>query len=412
MVKKIYDIVPGEKKSSEPEQEHSYVPRGRKKAFSFWPVILVSFAVIVGILYFVFPGKAEVAIYPKTEEVSVDGNITVDSSEAVVDSSNNIVPGIIFKGDGKKVYTETYQATGTGDNVAKAAGTIRVYNKIKPSKALSLVAGTRFLSASGELIYRANGSFTIPAAKDDNTPGSVDVKVTAAEAGTKYNIKSDTFSVPGLSGSEYYLSISAETISGSPISGGQDSQVRLVSKDDISSAKDKFQNKYSDAAKQALIATIPQGYEYSSDDIVPDFNDLTVSAKQGDQADTFTVSSSISTQVLVFRKDDVNKIGEALFKNGTSELKTIVPGSISYTVDSKTALKDGKIQMSVTFKAKTYSMPDDALLMSSLKGKDRNYSISVLENDPGVEKVEIKLSPIWQFKIPNDSSRISISTKF
>jgi hypothetical protein len=101
-----------------------------------------------------------------------------------------------------------------------------------------------------------------------------------------------------------------------------------------------------------------------------------------------------------------------LLKSGTSELKTIVPGSISYTVNSKTALKDGKIQMAVTFKAKTYSTPDNALLMSSLKGKDKSYSISVLENDPDIQKVEIKLSPIWQLKIPNDSNKINIITKF
>ncbi len=412
MVKKIYDIIPGEKKSSGQEQEYSCMPRKEKKRFSFWQAALIAIVVIAGVLYFVFPGKADVTVYPKTEDISVDGNITVDSSAAVVDSANNIVPGIIFTGDNKKIYTETYQSTGTGDNVSKSTGTIRVYNKIKPAKALSLVTGTRFLSASGELIYRADSAFTIPAAKDDSTPGSVDVKVTAAEAGTKYNIKSDTFSVPGLSGSEYYLNISAETISGSPISGGQDSQVKIASKDDISSAKDKFQNKYSDVAKQALIATIPQGYEYLADDIVPDFNNLSVSAKQGDQVETFTVSSTISTQVLVFRKDDMNKLGEALLKTGTSEMKTIVANSISYVINSKTALKNGKIQMAVTFKAKTYSLPDNTLLMSSLKGKDKSYSISVLENDPDVEKVEIELSPFWQLKIPNDSSKINISTKF
>lgn len=410
MVKKIYDIVPGEKQNSSSEDESCYSPRKKKSKFSLLPLILIVFIVIIAALYFVFPGKADVVIYPKTEDISVTSNITIDSSTAVIDYTNSIVPGIIFPGDDKKVYTDSYQSTGTGDNVAKATGKIRVYSKL--TEPISLIKGTRFLSSAAGLTYRADSGFTVPAAKSDGTPGTVDISVTADASGTQYNIKSETFSVPGLSGKPEYYSLSAQTISGSPISGGQDSQVKIASKDDISSAKDKFQNKYSDVAKQALIATIPQGYEYSADDIVPSFDNIVVSANQGDQVDTFTVSSTISTQVLVYRKDDVNKLGETLLKGGISELKTIVPDSISYTINSKTALKGGKMQMAVTFNAKTYSMPDNNLLMSSLEGKDKNYSISVLENDPDVQKVEIKLSPIWQLQIPNDSKKINILTKF
>ncbi len=248
--------------------------------------------------------------------------------------------------------------------------------------------------------------------KSDGANGSVDVKVTAAEAGQQYNIQSATFSVPGLNGSEYYANIWAETISGSALSGGEESQVKLVSKDDLTSAKDGFQTKYSDEAKQALIAKIPGGYEYSADDIVPQIKNITVSAKQGDQVDSFTVSSQIATQIIVYRKDDMDKLGEGLLKKGLSDLKTIVPGSLSYEIKDRSITKDGKIKMTISFKGKIYSLPDNDFLMNSLKGKDTGYSISILQNAPEIGKVRIKLSPFWQFKIPNDSNKIKITTDF
>ncbi len=412
MSKKIYDIMPGDSKENHVEVTCSTPKEKAKRGFPF-PLVIAALATIVIVgLYFIFPGKAEVTIQPKTEDVTADADVTVDSTAAVIDYGNNTVPGIIFTGDNNKTYSEIYQSTGTGDNAKKATGTIRVFNKIKPSKALSLVKGTRFLSVPGGLIYRSDAAFTIPAAKSDGTNGYVDVKVTAAEAGQQYNIQSATFSVPGLNGSEYYANIWAETVSNGAISGGEESQVKLVSKDDLTSAKDRFQNKYSDEAKQALIAAIPQGYEYSAEDIVPQMNNLTVSAKQGDQVDTFTISAQVATQIIVFRKDDLDKLGEGLLKKDLSELKTIVPKSLSYEVRDRSVTKDGKIKITISFKGKIYSMPDNDFLMNSLKGKDKSYSISVLENVPEISKVTIKLSPFWQFKIPNDSTRIKVTADF
>jgi hypothetical protein len=57
-------------------------------------------------------------------------------------------------------------------------------------------------------------------------------------------------------------------------------------------------------------------------------------------------------------------------------------------------------------------MPDNALLLDSLKGKDINYSTTLLSNIPEIEKVEIKLSPWFKLKIPNNEKGINIQLKF
>jgi hypothetical protein len=95
-----------------------------------------------------------------------------------------------------------------------------------------------------------------------------------------------------------------------------------------------------------------------------------------------------------------------------SELKTMVPGSVIYEVKEKKLNKDGTITLRVVFTGKTYSLPENALLLDSLKGKDAQSSISLLQNMPEIQKVEIKVSPWFKLKIPDSENSINIQLKF
>jgi hypothetical protein len=412
MAKKIYDIIPPEHQAEKHEEMarecSAREPIQRKRMnFPFIP-FLVAIVLILTAVFFFFPAKADVSITPVTEEVIAEATFTINTTEAVIDYENNIVPGIVFSD--KRDGSETYNATGTDEKAKKATGTIKVFNKMSPAKALSLVKNTRFMSSTGELVYRSDTAFTIPAATSDSVPGSVEIKVTAAEAGEKYNISTTVFSVPGLSGSEYYSNIWAESVTA--MSGGEESQVKIVTANDINLAKDSFEEKYDEESKQALIATIPQGYSYFSEDISPALSNLSVSAKSGDELDTFSASGHIETEATVFRNEDANTLGESLLSKDISELKTMVPDSVTYEVKEKKLNKDGTITLNVVFKGKIYSLPDNALLLDSLKGKDIASSSSLLENMPEIEKIEIKLSPWFKFKIPNNEEGINIELKF
>jgi hypothetical protein len=411
MTKKIYDIIPPEHQ----EEKHEELAKEcsarepiqrKKKGFPFIPVLMIVVLSLVAVFFF-FPTKADVLITPQTEEVTIDAIFTVNSSEAIIDYENSVVPGIIFTDmrDG----SENYDATGTDDKAKKATGTIKVFNKISPSKALSLVKGTRFMSSTGELVYKSDTAFTIPKGTAEN-PGSIEIKVTAAEAGAKYNIQETVFSVPGLNGSEYYSNVWAESVT--PMTGGEESQVKVVTTNDINLAKDAFEEKYDEESKQALIANVPQGYSYFSEDIFPQLTNLSVSASAGDELDVFNVSGHIETKVTVYRNEDASKLGELLLSKDISELKTMVPGSVTFEVKEKKLNKDGTLKLTGTFKGKIYSMPDNALLYDGLKGKNPKDSANLLSNIPEIEKVEVKLSPWFKFNIPNDEKGINIQLKF
>lgn len=412
MAKKIYDIVPPEhqvEKHEEMAKECSArepVKRNKKK-FPFLQLLVIVILSLVAAFFFI-PAKADVLITPKAEDVTAEATFTVNVAESLIDYDNNVIPGIIFSD--KRDATDKYNSTGTDDKAKKATGTIKVFNKMSPAKPLSLIKGTRFMSSTGELVYKSDTAFTIPKATSDSVPGSVDITVTAAEAGAKYNISTSVFSVPGLSGSEYYSNIWAESVTA--MTGGEESQVKIVSASDVSSAKDTFEGKYDEVSKQVLIATIPTGYTYFSEDISPKLSNLSVSAKAGDELDVFSVSGHIETNATVFRDEDANKLGEKLLTKDMSELKTIAPNSVTYEVKEKKLNKDGTITLKVTFKGKIYSMPDNEILMNSLKGKNPKNSITLLSNIPEVEKVEIKVSPWFKLNIPNNEKDINIQLKF
>jgi len=412
MTKKIYDIIPPEHQAEKHEEMakecSAREPIQRKKRkFPFIPILVVIVLSLVAVFFFT-PGHAEVSITPKAEEVTAEATFTVDTAESVTDYDKSVVPGIIFSD--KRDASDSYNATGTDDKAKKATGTIKVFNKMSPAKPLSLVKGTRFMSSAGELVYKSDAAFTIPKAVSDSVPGTVEIAVTAAEAGAKYNISTSVFSVPGLSGSEYYSNIWAESVTA--MTGGEESQVKIVSSNDITSAKDGFEGKYDEVSKQVLIATIPEGYTYFSEDISPKVSNLSVSAKAGDELDVFSVSGHIETDATVFRNEDVNKLGEKLLTKDMSELKTIAPDSVTFEVKEKKLNKDGTITLNVIFKGKIYSMPENSLLLDSLKGKSPKDSISILSNVPEIEKVEIKVTPWFKFNIPNNEKDINIQLKF
>jgi hypothetical protein len=151
---------------------------------------------------------------------------------------------------------------------------------------------------------------------------------------------------------------------------------------------------------------------YFEEYINPKMENISASAKENEEMDKFTVAGKTSVQATVFRKEDMVKLGQDLIKKQLSELKLIVPGSVNFDVIEKKLNKDGKIEMSIVFKCKTYSMPEDSIIMESLLGKDKNNASSLLSSIPEIEKVEIKISPFWKVRVPKTEDRVNIRLNF
>ena len=403
MATKIYDIIPCEKVEQK-KKDFCYKEKKPKNRKPFFTILILFILTLVGVFFFL-PGKAEVDIYPNTEEISLKETIVVDTAESLINYEELILPGVIFSET--KEFSEEYFSTGTDSKTKKATGIIRVYNKINPSKSLSLIKNTRFLSVPGELVYRADSAFTIPASSSGN-PGYIDIAVTADTAGTKYNIPSATFSVPGLSGTEIYSSIWAETISDG-LSGGEDSQIKIVTQGDIESSEESFQSKYTEVVKKSLSESIPDSFIYLPENILLTFDDLYADAQAGAEIEKFTVSSKVDSKLTAFRKDELVKIGKSLFE--ISDIQTIVHNSILCNIEEQNIV-NGKLEIKVTFSAEIYSFPADETIKESLINKKIGDSISILENMSEIEKVEINNFPFWRLVLPAREDSVIISVKF
>ncbi|MDD3170313.1 MAG: hypothetical protein WC410_01900 [Candidatus Paceibacterota bacterium] len=409
-MKKIYDILPPDMAEKELKPREEPIKKAKKR-IKFSLKWIGGIVLVLLLAAFFVEGRSEVTIYPKTNEIGGEETVTASLQQGALDEENKIIPAIVFSNILE--VSDSYSATGKTDKDKKAKAVIRVFNKYKPEKSLTLIKGTRFLSVPGELIYRAIGAFTIPQAKTIDgkfTPGYVDVEVEADEAGENYNLSSATFSVPGLSGTEYYSSIWAETIN--PIEGGFKAEVSVVLEKDIENAQAAFREKFLAQGKEELKNSMPANYIFFEEKFVSEVSNMTLSAKKGEEVASFSVSGKIRTETEVFRKEDLETLLTDSIKNLTSETKKLVPGSLSYEIIEKKSKGEDGLELKVSFAAKTYWLPEDAFLLQNILGKNKDYAISLLEGLPEVERAEIKLVPFWKTSNPSNKDKVEVKLGF
>ena len=145
---------------------------------------------------------------------------------------------------------ETFPSTGSesGSN-KKATGRVTLYNEYS-EEPQPLVATTRLLTEDGKL-FRITESVIVPGYTKEGgeiVPGEVRVSVKADEAGEMFNVEPTRFTIPGFEGSEKYedfYAVSEEKFVGG---GDDESDVRVVSLEDIEVAKEKMEAKIKEKA--------------------------------------------------------------------------------------------------------------------------------------------------------------------
>lgn len=428
MSKRIFDIIPPEEIGnirteteacfdlSKTRATEVYVdiknPKNKKMAGFFkWAFLVIIAVGIIGAI--LIPAKAEVKIYPKTEESTITETIFINTEITELDFEAKTIPGQFFSDD--QAYVQSFPATGNSENSTKAKGKIRVYSKYTPAEPLTLRSGTHFLSTPKNLSYHSLAVINIPASTTSGskvTPGYVDIIIEADESGEEYNLESATFSVPKLSGTPYYETTWAEIIT--PISGGTSSTTKVVTKKDLDTAKELFKADSFEKSLNSLKSTISNQYIIIDDLASQTISNLTVLAKEKDEITNFDVKGDISSNIIVFKKSDLETLGEAIiFGASESEAKELVPGSMSCEVLEYQQKEDSKqLELKISCKAKTYWLPDNDFLIKSMEGKGKDYSASILNSLSDVSKAEIKIWPFWKSNIPNNSENIEIKINF
>lgn len=409
-MKKIFDIIPPSQKEdyvTEIKKEKINTPRTRrtrkvsdsKSRNRIYRIklpkknilpLIAALLVITAIVSSMF-SRVDVVIKPEIETLSLYTRLNVSTSD-----SEGSIKGIILNEEGE--VDKEFETTGIVEK--KAGGTIRVYNTYS-SDSITFREGTRFMSDSGKIFTIADRT-VIP-----GSPDYIDVKVTAAEAGSDYNIEPSIFSIPGLSGTEMYDKFYGRSFD-SMTGGGE---VAVVSEEDLISAEDLIIEEFISVIRNNLIEDNSFGDEYLLLDDAFEVNILESStlAEVGDESESFKYDVVGTGQVIAFKKSDAE---DFIIKYILSELitKSIQPDSleIEYVLNEKN-LEEGTISFDLEIKVNVYSDMNIDHLKEELIGKSAKEAGLILNSLEEVVSSDISFWPFWINKIPKNPKKINIS---
>lgn len=351
--------------------------------------------------------EAIVAIEPQSVTQSVKLSL-VGAVEGV--SGSNMVPARYVEEE--KTIRFSREATGKDlGSAAKASGTITISNAFSEASQ-PLVATTRFETPDGKL-YRLVEGVTVPGAKTEDgktLPGKIDARVMADQAGTKYNLSSGTFTIPGFKGGPKYDKITAEA-KGAFSGGSNDaSGAKLsVSQSDLDMAKAAA----SDEAKKAVISSLSGGLKEGEAALEPSFQvallGTPVAPAVGSGAEMFEYEARFQVKGFVISESAVREIIDREKTESGGVVLRPYRYSVSYgavLANFETRRVDFTVESKVLFRAPL----NDAALKSGLLGLDEEGIRSYLAEHPDIKRLQVEFKPkVFIATIPDDPERVRVN---
>ena len=418
MIKKIYDIVPPEEEK-EPSlikessgnkilenKQHQPKKKNQNHHRRLW---VISFGVLILFLgIFVlwsrsYASKAQIDIWPKTEDFSYNLTLTASTSTRNIDFHQSLVPA--HQIELTKEFSKSFPAS-IVDVSSKATGIIRVYNKYKNT--VILVKGTRFLSSTNPTrLFRSQRKIIIPAGR------YVDVKVVASEPGRDYNIPASAFSIPGLrnfSPPQLYYDVFGKSFS--KMEGGKIAKVNKIADSDVAKAKQEIEK----IAQQGIMKALKDRALQEKDLVLEKtINSKIISQgilgnKVGDEKKSFVYQAKMQIQALAVSKDDLRKFVEQYTPSKLPKGKQVDKNSISIKTISAVVNQGGSVILNLSVSQKVYPVVDiDALKKLAVGQSPHKISNYFLDVYPNVLKVpQIKLKPFFARRMPKNKNNIVI----
>ena len=375
------------------------------------------FIIFIGILllamgaYFYLP-SAQVTVFPlkKTENISLKLDVSENPSSGSSANTIGLKTQVI---EDEAVLSNTFDATGQkGDSNQKAKGVITIYNEFSETSQV-LVATTRFLSNDNKL-FRLLETVTVPGMtiKDGKTEaGKIEADIVADEAGSDFNIKEATFTIPGLVGSakhdKFYAKLTQETKGG----GNSGSDLKAVSKSDIENAKFKTENQLKSQLKESVKNKLGLENQLLDNAISYEVLDFSVFPEEGAVTENFEYQVRIKVKTLAFSSKEmdekiVNFINSSVSqKNVPMELSSFEKNYGNADID----FAKKTIKMDVSVNGKLVSKIDKDKISSGLAGKKKEDMSEIIGTYPEVSKAEAIVSPNFiSNSFPKYPSKINI----
>ncbi len=268
-------------------------------------------------------------------------------------------------------------------------------------------AGTRLVV--GSAAFLTDSDVTIPASnftgggvcKEDITR---DVDVTAELGGDVYNLSArDGYTAPG------YPDVSGF---GSAMTGGTTNVVRVVSADDVESAKqklllrntDQVRNQLQQQLKEANLFPLPTTFTSASSEPVS-------APAVNEQGDSATVTMEFTYTMLGVPEADFTKLlsKSQEGKIDTDKEKIYDTGTSKATMS--VAEKRSPSDMTISYSGVALVGPilDADAIARDIAGKRGGETKQLIEARPGIVSADVRYSPFYVFTTPDRLNRIQIT---
>lgn len=366
-------------------------------------LIIVSIGFFVNVLL----GGADITVYPKIKDISVQATFTTYKEPKVDDLGYEL---LTLETTGEKQVKASSK-----ENVSlHAEGKIFVYNT-KSTSPQRLIKNTRFESKDG-LVYRIKESIEVPGAKKDEkgnlVPGSVVADVSSDGTGEQYNIAPGRFTVPGLKGSEQYDNVYGESTAG--FTGGFEGEKYIIDEQELNTAKQALHIELRDSLLKRLNAERPAGFVIYDGAITFTYESLP-STEYGDSL--ATIKEKTKLLVPMFKESELAMyLADKSIPDYKGEPVTLLnPQALTFTyTGATTTLADISTMSALEFTLKGASKVvwqfDQEKLQKELVGIKKTAATTIFSSYGSISHAQAEVRPFWKTTFPTNPKEINVRT--
>ncbi len=358
-------------------------------------VLLIAFLVWA----LIFAPRATIVVAAKTNDSSVNAKVAV-GDKLTTDLTKNTIKAMRVQKIEKK--TIDFAATGTKNVGEKATSTVRFTSDSFSAltTGINIPAGTALTSSSGKAYYTDAAATLSVSAGNTKTVG-----VTAADKGATYN---------GASGSVSGAPSSVNASLTAPTSGGTDKVVKVVTAEDVQTAKESLvggeakdvEGQLKTQLKDATPIAGSYRVEYNDLKSTPDIG---AESEGGNAVLNATVvyglyglsDSELKKYLDAYLKKQLgNDSDQRVFKNGADkpEFQDVVNSATGAELTLIATAKLGP------------KLEEDEIKQQSLGRKTGEIQES-LQSVQGIEEVEVNYFPFWVTSVPSDEKKVNVQFK-
>ncbi len=372
-------------------------------------IAVVIAALIIGGAIFlnILMGGAEVTVYPKFKDVSVQATFTGMKSPKAGELGYELLS---LEATGER----QVKAAGTEKVSERASGSIFVYNT-DPKATQRLIKNTRFENPDG-LIFRIKESIEVPPATKDArgalVPGVVTADVFADGTGEQYNVAPSRFTVPGLKNSPQFTTVYGETTVA--MTGGFEGDRFLLDEAELEIKKQELQQELRTTLLERLKTERPVGFVVYESAVAFAFETLPATTYGDSLA---TIKEQARLYVPMFKEDDFAEyIAKSTIAGYEGEPVLITDTqALSFTYESATAtISDISKEVTLPFNLKgtariVWSF-DANKLTKDLLNLSKTALEPMLQSYPAIDRAEAVVRPFWAQSFPDDMKKIEVKT--